>query len=625
MSRSRIVGGSYTKVSKGNHQMFSEESIVSSAGKKVQQKGANEGVSHGTPLTAPKAENAVNVYVGMFFDGTGNNRFNSETEYYSKINSNNIKYVANTIPAHAVKTITDVNGKVTKIKISDRDSYWNPYSNVVKLYDLYKEEKNPEHRDELHKEYGKHVILKQYVEGIGTKRNKEDDVAGSALARGPRGIIGRVEEGIKDLVKNQLGVVKAKKINKIVFDVFGFSRGAAAARHFCNEVKKKASYTHEMIRDPYDSKGRIMTGKQIVSSQAGGLLGRLLQQNGFKSVGETFSIEIRFLGVFETVISDGIVKENLGYKAIPLTLMGPLIQESLKDIKTAVGGLGIRNIFHIKADSEWRQNFAFTPTNAGHTISMLGAHSDIGGGYANLDKYTTVLDFFDLKPNDTKTWKEKQAVRQFYINQGFCNDDQIKFINTYDHVRETSSTTTPYGSSYISRNIEGPADFPDKGKTLSSSYYYQASQSKVSDHYMLVDERDISNNYALVPMYIMLKKALNCEVPFYKNYDEASPKPPYKFEYEITDVVLNDYLSLMLNVMEGKGVENGSYNIPAEMRKHICNKYLHLSANYGGFDTIHVKTGDHYLLGNLGFVNRPVPYHFANETVTYEREIYQPK
>lgn len=54
MSRSRIVGGSYTKVSKGNHQMFSEESIVSSAGKKVQQKGANEGVSHGTPQTAPK-------------------------------------------------------------------------------------------------------------------------------------------------------------------------------------------------------------------------------------------------------------------------------------------------------------------------------------------------------------------------------------------------------------------------------------------------------------------------------------------------------------------------------------------------------------------------------------------
>lgn len=49
-----------------------------------------------------------------------------------------------------------------------------------------------------------------------------------------------------------------------------------------------------MIRDPYDSKGRIMTGKQIVSSQAGGLLGRLLQQNGFKSVGETFQLKLGF-------------------------------------------------------------------------------------------------------------------------------------------------------------------------------------------------------------------------------------------------------------------------------------------------------------------------------------------
>jgi len=208
----------------------------------------------------------------MFFDGTGNNRFNSETEYYSKINSNNSKYVANTIPAHAIKTITDVNGKVNKIKISDRDSYLNPYSNVVKLYDLYKEEKKPEHRDELHKEYGKNVILKQYVEGIGTKCDLEDDVMGSALARGPRRIIGRVEEGIKKMIQDQLLVVKGKKINKIVFDVFGFSRGASAARHFCNEVKKKATYANEMVNDP-DDKYLIPSGKKIVSSQSGGLLG----------------------------------------------------------------------------------------------------------------------------------------------------------------------------------------------------------------------------------------------------------------------------------------------------------------------------------------------------------------
>jgi hypothetical protein len=622
MSRSRIVRGTYTKVSKGNHNMFSEESIISSAGQKVQQKGADQGIEHKDPLTPKQPADSVNVYVGMFFDGTGNNRFNSEKVYYSKVHSKNTNIVASTIPAH-FEMVKKVNGEEVKVKIADRDSYWNPYSNVVKLLDLYKEQKNPDYKDPKNPTLGKHVILKQYVEGIGTQRDSEDDVLGSALARGQRGIIGRVEEGIKKLIKDQFGVVKTKKINKIVFDVFGFSRGASAARHFCNEVKKKASYANEMVNDPYD-KFPMPSGKKIVSSHAGGLLGQLLKQNGYKPVGETFSIEIRFLGVFETVISDGIVKENLGYKAIPLSILAPVIQESLRDIKTKVGDLGIKNIFHIKAASEWRQNFAFTPTNAGHTISMLGAHSDIGGGYANLDKYTTVLDYFDLEPNDTKTWKEKQAVRQYYINHGFCKENQISFKNTYDHVRETTITPTAYGSGYSSRKINGPADFPAEGKTLSTNPFYQASQSKVSDHYMLVDERYISNEYSLVPLFMMHRKALNSQVPFYEDYKSA-PDVKKTFEYEIADSVLKEYLSIMLGVMEGKDVTNNSYDIPLEMRRHICNNYLHLSANYGGLDAIGVKTGDHSLLGNLGFVNRPVPYSFVNETINYERETYQPK
>jgi len=141
---------------------------------------------------------------------------------------------------------------------------------------------------------------------------------------------------------------------------------------------------------------------------------------------------------------------------------------------------------------------------------------------------------------------------------------------------------------------------------------------------MLVDERNIPNEYALVPLFMMHKKALNCKVPFHEDYNSA-PDVEKKFEYQIADSVLKEYLAIMLDVMEGKNVNNKSYNIPLEMRKHICNNYLHLSANYGGLDTIGVKTGDHSLLGNLGFVNRPVPYSYVNETINYERETFQPK
>ena len=585
---------------------------------------------------------SVNIYVGMFFDGTGNNRFNSDTIYYAELAKQGGKIKAESIPPKASYTKTNKNmDKVENVKVeyTDRDSYWNPYSNVAKLFDLYKEQKKVS-KDDANPEYGEHFILKQYVEGIGTKRDKADDMEGSGLARGSWGVISRVEEGIKNLVKDQFKNISTdKKINKIVFDVFGFSRGATAARHFCNEISGKAKYQHKRIKDPYESKAIILSTELEVTRHAGGLLGAELKRAGYKPASESFIIEIRFLGLFDTVISDMIVKENLGYKAgfggvlLPILRFAPLAQEALQDIKTNLNGLRIGKVFHIKAQTEWRKNFPFTPSEQGYTLGMLGAHSDIGGGYAELDKYEPVLSFFDVKKGDQQTLADMEKYKEFYISSWVCKNFQngtgIEFINTYDHVIETTITPHSMGVGIYNRDIKAPKDFPDEGKTISKDPYYQIYQTKESDHYVLQDSRYISNKYALIPMYLMLEKAIDNKVPFFEDHKKAKDggsKINYPFEYELpNDEMLQKYFELMKKVSKDENSDkDGSYIMPTEMYSHICNKYVHLSAHFGGFknDFLTVKTGDHNMLESVLFLNQPVEPTIKDGKVSYQREIY---
>lgn len=632
--KQRNVGGKSQITSDGKITFYSNGNITTN-GNKIKTVGEKDGVKLDVKpekFTIDDVENAdpVNVYIGMFFDGTGNNRYNSEKTYYSKINSGDKFYKSDTIPSNFkfIKTVKDEDNKEidVKVKVADRDSYWNPYSNVAKLFDLYKEQKSHGYTDPKNPQFGKHYILKQYVEGIGTKKDEEDDILGSAFGRHDWGIIGRVEEGIDKLIKLQFSTVpKTKKINKIVFDVFGFSRGAAAARHFCNEVKKTIDY--KVIPKDRHTQGAAKT--EII--HAGGLLGQKLKENGYEPVGKTYEIEIRFLGVFDTVVGDMVIRDNLGYKLSFIPGVGILTsvgQAMLQTIKTSLTGLGIKKVFHIVAQNEWRENFALTPTDAGYTLYMLGAHSDIGGGYASLDKYKTVVDYFDVPVDDTKTLAEKQKVKEFYTSRYFSKDNaEINIVNTYDHYREvTSEPLFDDGFPVIESNeVQRPGDYVSPKEWMyDPTKKHMLSERKISDHYMITDERVISNKYSLVPMYVMLHKAIDNGVPFYENHKLSPNDIPNSFEHEIpeNDTVIKDYLAKMLDI--SKKQANEVYTLPVEMYSHICNKYVHLSAHYGGLDALYSKTGDHYLLGNYGFINHPVAYSKdENGNISYKRKIYE--
>ena len=611
MSRTRIVKGKITERVKGDISIYSASNIIETSLQSIVETGKEKGISFGQPSKPPEyqPENTIILYIGMFFDGTGNNRFNSESLYYTKVKGNNDRIKSSEIPTQLSFTLTPEKIKekdISKINISNRDSYWNPYSNIVKLHDLYKEKSETDLRTKKNK-----YTLKQYVEGIGTEKYKEDSVGGSSVGRGDTGIIAKVERGIKDLVKEKIAPLpKDKKIYKIVFDVFGFSRGAAAARHFCNEVKKPAYYVTRTKRDPYDKydrNARILTDEKDLVKHAGGILGAELNKIGLKPYEETYNnIEIRFLGLFDTVVSDLVVKENLGYIATLFTTKPwiPIIaQEYLEDIKTNISGLGIKKVFQIRANDEWRANFAYTPTEDGYTLHMLGAHSDIGGGYAELDKYTSILGFFDAKGGDEEIFKQQEKVRKYFIDGDYCKENEIWFEKIYEHTSGFYIESSP---------------------TETTPIY-----EKISGHYILKTSRYISNKYSLVPMYVMLQKAIDYGVPFYKDYNEAKKggnRIDYPFEYEIPDIeefkMLREYLKKMLDV--SKDESKKSYSLSSEMFEHIRNRYVHLSSHYAGLDTLGHKDGDHHFSGDLLFINRPVKYkEDENGKIFYEREIYK--
>jgi len=609
MSRTRIVKGKITERVKGDISIYSASNIIETSMQSIVEIGKEKGISFGQPKRPPEyqPENTIILYIGMFFDGTGNNRFNSESLYYTKVKGNNDRIKSSEIPpqlsfTHTLEKIKEKD--ISKINISNRDSYWNPYSNIVKLHDLYKEKSEAK---------GKTHILKQYVEGIGTEKYKEDSVGGSSIGRGDTGIIAKVERGIKDLVKEKIATLpKDKKIYKIVFDVFGFSRGAAAARHFCNEVKKPAYYVTRIKRDPYDKydrNARILTDEKDLVKHAGGILGTELNKIGLKPYEETYNnIEIRFLGLFDTVVSDLVVKENLGYIAALFTTKPwiPILeQERLEDIKTNISGLGIKKVFQIRANDEWRANFAYTPTEEGYTLYMLGAHSDIGGGYAELDKYTSILGFFDAAKGDEEMFKQQEKVRKYFIDGDYCKENEIWFEKKYEHTSGFSIESSP---------------------TETTTIY----KKKISDHYILKTSRHISNKYSLVPMYVMLQKAIDNGVPFYKDYNEAKKggnRIDYPFEYEIPDTeefeMLREYLKEMLDVSKDESKKSYSLSSP-EMFEHIRNRYVHLSSHYAGLDTLWHRDGNHHFSGDLLFINRPVKYkEDENGKIFYEREIYK--
>lgn len=239
--------------------------------------------------------------IGMFFDGTLNNRYN------------------------------------TMSKSRSDGSYQNALSNPALLYPLYK-------NGSLYNERSScggiaRAFRSIYVEGPGSTRGEEDDSQGFMFGQGRQsGVEARVLSGFKQMV-NQIALIGGPpKLEKVVLDVFGFSRGAAAARHFVNSVRaRKAVYDPWGVGD-YE-----------------------------ETLPEGLTVELRFVGIFDTVAAIGTADDD----------DNDPINVHLKTAQVT------KRIYHLTAGDEYRKNFRLnrnTP-GGGDSKQLRGAHSDVGGGY----------------------------------------------------------------------------------------------------------------------------------------------------------------------------------------------------------------------------------------------------
>ena len=290
-----------------------EDPIISTA--RVLSDTLQKGRSEPSKQEATILAHVLPVTVNVFFDGTLNNYYNTDAKQPSR-----------------------------------GGSYANAYSNIAHMY------KSIMDRNET-----KSV----YVEGIGTLRDASDyEYWGAGLGTGQTGVKARAESAFAQIVKK---VNTAKAPELLVLNVFGFSRGAAAARYFIHLVYTKP----ELFKnEKEDIKWGLKNGTL-----------------------QTQRVKVNFVGLFDTVSSyaPGFLKA--------LANLGKQFDDDTQELHLNFASGYANKVFHLTAGNEYRANFALTRINSalnlpsrslkgkkmGYEFEIPGAHSDVGGGYRSIE------------------------------------------------------------------------------------------------------------------------------------------------------------------------------------------------------------------------------------------------
>lgn len=383
----------------------------------------------------------ITLCIGIFFDGTGNNanNFNLEKSKSQKSNARAItkKPFLNNISQSEVLC-----------------SYTNYLTNIYLLQQMYLTGSSFSQ---------KHSQISIYIEGVGTSNSEKDNMFSMSTGLGENGIIGKVYKAIslislktKSFLQGQLesDVIYSREI---YFDVFGFSRGAAAARHLANMI--------------FDNDHTICTALK------NGL-------TGARFSGEIYA-KTRFLGLFDTVCS----------VAVPHNGFNPN-SGSWGGIKLDLRPRIADKVFHIAALNECRFNFPLASVKPNWSeIFLPGTHSDIGGGYYPIETENLFLTrpIFETVPISTpddktsvfrKTYESLKVLHSFPALSPLLKNERV-YIKTWNDPR---MPTDRYG---MLQKRSGAA---------------------------VVIERTVFNNWSNVALRIMLDAAQDAGVMFdYKN------------------------------------------------------------------------------------------------------------
>ncbi|NVD06782.1 DUF2235 domain-containing protein [Vibrio sp. JPW-9-11-11] len=327
--------------------------------------------------------NFITLRVGMFFDGTGNNTYSAQwgkqqlDKYYTKWRNKNI--------VHKDKPVTEWPDEMFEYPDDEKfHFFWeedyavdgsasNELTNIQKLHDLYP--------DDIFDPSTNTFVHPEYITGIGTGNEKDSSkpadeslVPGQAFGTGDYGVIAKVETGIDQLSSNLKKLKSSKEwvkneldgIAEIIIDIFGFSRGAAAARHFANIVSDGDQGTFATEFD------------KACQTNSIGL------KSGF-DWGSNDSCRIKFVGLFDTVAA---IFDPWNGDFTPHN-------DNNGDVRLWLDPKRIDKVVHLTAHkkTEYRYNFCLNKINPHSNFEefvVTGAHSDLGGGYQSTLSYDTL-------------------------------------------------------------------------------------------------------------------------------------------------------------------------------------------------------------------------------------------
>ncbi|SHG84161.1 phospholipase effector Tle1 domain-containing protein [Chryseobacterium vrystaatense] len=512
MSINYFVEGKITNRVKGDYLAFSKESISHNSALSIEQSGKESGVSYHHAKVIQPNDNPVNlleVNLNLFFDGTQNN-----------------------------KTNTDL-GKDYKESNHEDDSYTNEYSNVARGYDAV----DPTVENQV----------RVYIEGIGTEDTKSEmhlfgnvPNQGILFGTGPRGVIAKVTKGCVQAGR-QLAKYSQKDIHLKV-NVFGFSRGATAARHFLHIATNPARVLKKseeigMAVPPYEAEGErieVRQNDELVLKH--GYLGACLIKNKVIPKRITFN----FAGLYDTVASYGMdhrEKSIMGKTVIS----GDTRQLGLDAIKKAYFTL------QIAAENEYRDNFDLTDVDSagvrGLQFILPGVHSDIGGCYVNGNEEK--VDLYTEKENEGRKCEE---FRNILIEEGWYTPEEIVVQKITDPHKYGVNTK------YILVGTRRPFNTYDR-ISLHTMFYYSKKFGVKYDKTIINGNHKITDPF-LIEIHEQLIDYMNtCNTlrnTYVRNYNQSHSSGDYLTR--IKALHYEDFMDL-------------------DQLKRLRNKYLHWSAS----------------------------------------------
>ena len=319
------------------------------------------------------------VQVNLFFDGTFNNYYNVTTE----------------------------DAGIRRQYGGEHTSYDNGMSNVARMWSaLHKDRDSPD--------------LGIYIDGMGTTRLHADSLRGAALGTGDTGVRARAQQALESLIS----AIKRKRRNGnppavLELNLFGFSRGAATARHFASLLRQR----EEIAKHFLDEWGHVL-------------------------------VQVNFVGLFDTVSAEGAVHRS------------DVEQLGLRFVDDSA-----RRVFQLVALDEYRVHFALTTIDSacrakttvdgirqpmGFELGIPGSHSDVGGGYKAGTAADEPPETMELPPtrqtvDGDGSGQTARGPQSFVYAQGWYAPEDLKagVLHPYRHQRQVGGDYYKVGLSLM--------------------------------------------------------------------------------------------------------------------------------------------------------------------------------